>query len=94
MTINMRTTTRRVTSNCKKCKTQTTKIKITTTKRVISKALQPRGRKKKTTINMKTMTKKVVNSCKRCKTQTTKIKITTTRKVTSNYNQEGGEGRL
>ncbi len=42
MTINMKTTTKRVVSNCKskRCKKRTTKIKITTTKKVINNCSQ------------------------------------------------------
>jgi hypothetical protein len=96
MTINMRTATKRVASNCKRCKTQTTKIKTTMTKKIINSCNQ-KGGEKKVTIDMKTMTNKVVSSYKRCnhkrcKTQTTKIKITVTKKVTSSCSQKGGKG--
>lgn len=51
MTINMKTTTKKVASNCKRCKhkrckTQTSKIKITMTKKFIS-SYNQKGRERR-----------------------------------------------
>jgi ATP-dependent Lon protease len=94
--IDMRTASRRVTNNYKhkRCKMRTTKIKITTIKKVTS-SYNQEGGKRNMIINMRIVIKKVARSCKhkRYKTQTTKITIMTTKRVVNSYSQEGGKGR-
>jgi hypothetical protein len=68
---------------------RTTKIKITTTKRVTNSC--NKERKRKITINMRTMIRRATNNYKhkRCKTRIPRSKITMIRRITNSYNQEG-----